>query len=249
MRFIPTFCLKEGMVLGKSIYNKTGALLLKKGLTVKEQYIEKVIEIGIQGIYIEDHISEGIEIENIINDELRLETVQKIKSIFIDIEAGTAEVEKKMYSMNLLVEDIVDELIQNRNVMVNMIDIKLFDDYTFFHSVNVAVLSIIIGMGLDLNKEDLANLGMGAILHDLGKVFINIECLNKQSKLTDEEFEQMKRHPVEGYKYIRSKFNIPVQASMAVLQHHEKFDRTGYPHKKVGTDISLFGRIVAIADV
>lgn len=249
MRFIPTFCLQEGMLLGKSIYSKDGTLLLKEGLAIKEQYIDKVIGLGIQGVYIEDHISEAIEIKNVINDELRLEAVRKIKDLFIDIEAGADSVDNSMSAMSLIVEDIVNELVDSKNIMVNMVDIKLFDDYTFFHSVNVAILSIIVGISLDLNKEELANLGMGALLHDVGKVFIHKDCLNKQGKLTDDEFEQMKRHPVEGYRYIRKNFDIPLQACLGVLHHHEKYDGTGYPHQKAGKDISLFGRIIAIADV
>ena len=249
MRYIPTFCLQEGMLLGKSIYSKNGALLLKEGLIIKEQYISKVIELGIQGVYIEDHISKDIEIENVINDELRLETVRKIKDLYIEVEQGSDNIESSISTMNMLVEDIVDELMNSKHVIVNMIDIKLFDDYTFFHSVNVAILSIIMGIALDLNKEELKNLGMGALLHDIGKVFIHKDCLNKQGKLTDDEFEQMKKHPVEGYRHIRANFNIPLHASLGVLQHHEKYDGTGYPHQKAGTDISLFGRIIAIADV
>ncbi len=132
MRFIPTFCLKEGMLLGKSIYNHNGMLLLKEGLKLKERYIHKVIELGIQGAYIEDDISENIEVENIISDELRLNTVQKIKDIFIDIENDAAEIDNHIGTMNLLIEDIIDELINNKDVIVNMADIKLFDDYTFF---------------------------------------------------------------------------------------------------------------------
>jgi len=249
MRFIPTFCLQEGMILGKSIYNKNGALLLKEGFEIKQQYIDKVIDLGISGVYIEDDISKGIKIENVIDDKLRLNTVQKIKDIFIEIKNDTDKIEEKMGTINLLVEDIVDELINNKDVIVNMLDIKIYDDYTFFHSVNVAILSIVMGIGLNLSKEELHHLGVGALLHDIGKTFVPKECLNKKEKLTDVEFEQIKKHPIKGYQYIRSIFNLPIQASKVVLEHHEKYDGTGYPNQKAGSNISLFGRIVAIADV
>ena len=249
MRFIPTFCLQEGMILGKSIYNKSGALLLKEGLKMKQPYIDKVIDLGISGVYIEDDISKGIEIENVISDELRLNTVQKIKDIFIDAENDSNKIEENTDAINLLVEDLVDELIDNQDVIINMLDIKMFDDYTFFHSVNVAILSIVIGIGLNLSKKELNNLGVGALLHDIGKTFIPRECLNKKGKLSDAEFEQIKGHSIKGYQYIRSRFNLSIQSAMVVLDHHERYDGTGYPNKKTGQDISLFGRIVAIADV
>lgn len=249
MRFIPTLFLQEGMLLGKSIYNSNGTLLLKEGLKLKQQYIDKVIDLDIKGIYIDDEISKGIEIENIIDDELRLNTVQKIKDIFMEAENNTGQMKEKIESLNILIEDIVDELINNKDIIVNMLDIKVFDDYTFFHSVNVAILSIVMGIALDLNKEKLNNLGMGALLHDVGKTFISKEYLNKNEKLTDDEFEKIKKHPVKGYKYIRSRFNLPIQTSKVILEHHEKYDGTGYPSQKAGKDISLFARIVAIADV
>lgn len=249
MRFIPTFCLKEGMLLGKSIYNRNGSLLLREGGNIKQQYISKIIALDIQGVYVEDEFSKGIEIENVINDELRLNTVSKIKDIFIDIQNDSPSLGNSMAMANAHVEDMIDELIQNKNVMINMVDIKSFDEYTYHHSVNVCVLSIIIGISLDLTHEELSRLGMAALLHDIGKVFINQELLNKVGKLTEQEFEIMKEHPLRGYQYIKGKFDFPFQTNLGVLQHHEKYDGTGYPQGKIGDEISLFGRIIAVTDV
>lgn len=249
MRFIPTFCLKEGMVLGKDLYNNTGNLLLKKGSNIKREYMEKIIEIGVQGIYIEDNISKDIEIKNTISDELRIKSVQGIKNVFINVEKNKNNIEHNMKQVNTIVESMVDEILENKNLMVNMMDIKLFDDYTFFHSVNVATLSIIMGISLNLNKEELYKLGLGALLHDIGKVFINQDILNKKGKLEGKEIKEMKLHPLKGYKYIKSNFDLPAKSYIAILDHHEKYDGTGYPNKKCGKDICLFGRIIAIADV
>ncbi|HHT97519.1 MAG TPA: HD-GYP domain-containing protein, partial [Clostridiales bacterium] len=125
MRFIPTFCLQKGMLLGKSIYNKNGELLFEKGLMVESQYIEKITQLGIKGVYIDDHISKDIEIESIIDDGLRIKAVQKIKDIFIDIENDCNNIQENIGKMNIFVEDIVDELMSNKDVIVNMTDIKL----------------------------------------------------------------------------------------------------------------------------
>lgn len=248
MRFIPAFSLREGLILGKSIYNNFGGLLLKEGSEIKQPYIEKILELGFQGLYIDDDISKDIEIENVISDELKLKSISKLKNMFMNIDKGSST-DKDIKEIGNIAEDMVEELIVNRDLMVNMVDIKSFDDYTFFHSVNVAVLSIIMGIALNLNKSDLYKLAMGALLHDVGKVFINQDLLNKKGKLTDEEFEIMKSHSINGYRYIKSNFNVPVRSYIAVLDHHEKWDGTGYPNNKLGEDISLFGRIIAIADV
>lgn len=246
---MPTFCLKEGMLLGKSIYNKNGSLLLREGTPIKQQYISKVIELDIQGVYIDDEISRGIEIENVINNELRLNTVGKIKDIFIDIQKDSQNLDSNISQANMQVENMIDELIENKNVMVNMVDIKSFDEYTYHHSVNVCVLSIIMGISLGLTKDELSSLGMAALLHDIGKVFINQDLLNKVERLTTEEFDEMKKHSMSGYQYIKMKFDFPYQTNIGVLQHHEKYDGTGYPQGKSGEDISIFGRIIAVADV
>lgn len=248
MRFIPTFCLRDGLILGKSLYNNSGALLLKEGSEIKGPYIEKILELGFQGVYIDDGISRDIEIQNVISDELKLKSVAKIKNMFMNIENDKPN-DNNIKDIGHIVENMIDELISNRNLMVNMIDIKSFDDYTFFHSVNVAALSIIMGISLNLNKNELYKLGVGALLHDIGKVFINKELLNKEGKLTEGEFEIMKSHSLKGYKYIKSSYDIPIKSYIATLDHHEKYDGTGYPNNKVGKDISLFGRIIAIADV
>lgn len=249
MRFMPTFCLKEGMILGKSIYNKNGSLLLQEGTPIKEQYISKVIELDIQGVYIDDEISRGINVESVINEELRLKTVGKIKDIFIDIQNNSKNLDTNISEASIQVEKMIDELIENKNVMINMVDIKSFDEYTYHHSVNVCVLSIIMGIALGLTTDDLSRLGMAALLHDIGKVFINQDLLNKVEPLTEEEFDIMKQHSMSGYEYIKTKFDFPYQTNIGVLQHHEKYDGSGYPQGKAGEEISLFARIIAVADV
>ncbi len=249
MRLIPVFCLKEGMILGRSIYNKNGSLLLKEGSEIKEQYISKVTELDIQGLYVNDELSKDIEIETIINDELRLNTIGKIKDIFIDIEKNSPSLDDNISVASSLVDNMVEELIENRNVMVNMLDIKSFDEYTYHHSVNVCIFSVIIGISLELNQETLTNLGMAALLHDIGKVFINKELLNKSEPLNNEEFEIMKEHSMNGYRYMKERFHFPATTYVGVLQHHEKYDGSGYPHGRAHNEISLFARIIAVADV
>ena len=105
-----------------------------------------------------------------------------------------------------------------------------------------------MGIANRFNKNELYKLAMGALLHDFGKVFINQDLLNKKEKLTEEEVKIMKAHSIDGYRYLKSNYDVPIKSYIAVLDHHEKYDGTGYPNGKVGESISLFGRIVAIAD-
>lgn len=248
MRYVPVNCLREGMKLGKTLYGKNNELQLTEGRILSSILIEGIKRLGYCGIYIDDDISQDIDIVNVISDKLRNETAKGLKKLYLQAASGRSSAALQGELSNKI-ENIVDELLENKNVMVNMVDLKSFDNYTYAHSVNVAVLSVIIGITLGLKRNTLSKLGLGAILHDIGKVFINKGILNKPGKLTEKEFAEIKAHSFLGYKYIREKFRIPSDSYDAILEHHERYDGTGYPDSKTGDDITVFGRIVAIADV
>jgi HD-GYP domain-containing protein (c-di-GMP phosphodiesterase class II) len=148
-----------------------------------------------------------------------------------------------------VVENVVDSIVYNKDLMINMVDLKTYSDYTYYHSVNVCVVAIAIGVALELNKRELYYLGMSAMLHDIGKKFISIDILDKTGPLTDCEFMEIKNHPQLGYQHIKSQYNLPASVYIAIWQHHEKFDGSGYPNGKKGREISLFGRILVVADI
>jgi len=247
MRFVPTFCLREGMVLGKSLRGKDSSLLLKQGQIIKTSYIVKIHKLGYSGVYIYDNLSEDIIIESIIDDELRMSAVKAIKDVYI-----SSQFDKRTPDLGLtkdIAAELVDKIINSKDIIVNMIDLKVFDDYTYYHSVNVAVLSLIMGVALNYTKTELYKLGLSALLHDIGKVFIDKNIIDKNGKLTTEEFNEIKKHPLFGYNYLKDKFDLPTKSYLGALQHHEKFDGSGYPDHMIGMNISTFGRIIAIADV
>lgn len=249
MRFVPTVCLRKGMIVGKRLYNQSGQVLIYENTELKQYYIDRIKNIGYTGIYINDDISKDIEIKNVVDGDFRIKAVQSIKKIFIESVNKDKISNINVAESKYLIENIVEDILHNNDLIVNIIDIKVFDDYTYYHSLNVAILSIIIGVSLGLKKESLYKLGLGALLHDIGKVFISKEILNKKEKLTEKEYNEIKRHPQLGYEYLKKNGNITPKSYIAALQHHERFDGTGYPHRKKGKKISLFGRIIAIADI
>lgn len=253
MRYVPISCIRDGMIVAKSMYNTNNKLLLRAGYPVRGPYIDRIQQLGYQGIYVEDDLSEGIEIKDIVSDELRSRTAYAVKDLFTSLERNTGihsrKVEVNMDQTKMLIDDIVYDIMNNRDAIVNMVDIKIFDEYTFFHSVNVAILSMVVASELGLTQEKLYNLGLAAVLHDIGKVYVDKNILNKNGKLTDEEYRAIKMHSEYGYRHLKSTYEIPTSAYIGVLQHHERFDGTGYPLSKRKEEISLFGRIICIADV
>lgn len=144
---------------------------------------------------------------------------------------------------------LVEEIVKAPDAIMNLIDIKSFDDYTFTHNVNVATLCILIGNSLGLPRDELQELGTGGLLHDVGKLKISLAILNKDGKLTDDEFAEMKRHPTYGYDILLKSRELNERIRSVGLQHHEKFDGKGYPKGLKGANISFFARICAVADV
>lgn len=249
MRFVPTYCLREGMQLGDNLFGKNGELVLVQNTVLTRDYIQGIEKLNFNGIYVEDDISKDLKIVNIINERVRAETVRSIKEVFICSNKKSLDSKQKFMSMQNQIAKIVDEILENKHMMVNMVDLKVFDDYTYFHSVNVAVLSIVLGTALGLAKADLCDLGFGAILHDIGKVFVRKEILNKNGALSDDEFHELMKHSFWGYNYIQKGFGINTSSKFGIRDHHEKYGGGGYPNNIEGDDISLFGRIIAIADV
>lgn len=248
MRFVPTYCLREGMILGDNLYNNYGDLMLSSGTVLTREYVRSIERLKYNGVYIDDDISKDIEIINVINDSVRAQTVKGIKDVFIHCEKGK-DVKQDFRDAKLQIENIVDQIFANKNLMVNMIDMKVFDDYTYYHSVNVAVLSIVLGVALDMDREELCNLGFAALMHDIGKVFINKDLLNKNGMLTTAEFEEIKTHSLLGCNHIKKGYGVSNSSYMGILDHHEKYDGGGYPNNLKGNRISWYGRIISVADV
>ncbi|TCO68775.1 HD-GYP domain-containing protein [Marinisporobacter balticus] len=238
--------LKTGMILAKAIYGSDGQILLNAGVIVKENYIDKLIKLGISSLYIDTKETADIIIEDVICEQNRLEAKNMIRETMNNVYMGGKINTKDVFRA---VNNIVDDLLSKKDIILNLSDIKAVDDYTFGHSVNVCVLCLITGIAMGYDREKLEKLGIGAILHDIGKIAIPEEILNKPEKLTDEEYEIIKTHPRLGYEIIKRNPSISSLSAVAVLTHHERYDGLGYPLGKKGQALHEFSKILAIADV
>ncbi|MCK5129560.1 MAG: HD-GYP domain-containing protein [Clostridiales bacterium] len=250
MRYIPANCLQAGQILASNISISKKRILLRKGVALTSSVIKKIEQLGLQGVYIDDDISRDIEVSNVISDELKYKAKKGVTSFFLSAEQEmTQKTDKYLSTIKRTITDIVDEVQRNANVKVNIVDLRTYDDYTFSHSINVAVLSVVVGTVLGLDKKKLNELALGALIHDIGKVFYDKNIINKPGKLTPEEYEDIKRHSERGYNYLYSSISIPLSSKLAVLTHHEQFDGNGYPNRISAENIHLFGRIISVVDV
>lgn len=243
--------LNEGMILGENLYDSFGNILLGEDIVLKKSYIVKIKGLNIAKVYIKEESIGRLNYEKIQNTkdpylkETRLEAKKFVEEAMQKLDFNGALAEQAL----AIVIKLIDELIENEEIIISLGKLRKIDDYTLEHSVNVCILSLIIGISMELNYDGLMDLGVGAILHDIGKMLIPKEILNKPGALTVEEYEIVKKHTTYGYEILKKSNKISEIAAEVALCHHERLDGNGYPLGKKVNRISTYSRIVAICDV
>jgi len=176
------------------------------------------------------------------------QSVKVAKDVLTDMRLGKAVNARKV---KRAVQGIVDQVLDNESSMMTMTTLRGFDEYTFTHSVNVCIFSVVIGERLGLTKLQLYELGLGALFHDIGKMNVASEIINKPGGLSDEEWEALKQHPTEGLLLLFNMHgfsDVPYRQMLMAYEHHMKIDLSGYPQNTRPRQPGLFSRIVAVAD-
>ncbi|MCT4593709.1 MAG: HD-GYP domain-containing protein [Anaeromicrobium sp.] len=243
---LKTRFLKEDMILANNIYTENDEILLGEGIHLNQVYIDKLLELGISEVYVNIPSTEDIIVPDVIKEENRKEAHNIIRDTMKRISYNEDIRMKKIWK---IVDKIIENLLSSDSIIVNLSLVRSIDDYTFTHSVNVCIYALIIGIGIGYKKEKLMDLGVGAILHDIGKMLIDPKVLNKPGKLTKDEYEYIKSHSKLGYEIVKNNKNISEASAKIILTHHERFDGEGYPFKLKGDEIREYARIVAICDV
>ena len=250
MRYVSIDYVTEGMVLGKPFYGRSGQLMLNEGVALTRGFIRKIRELQYSGLYILDAFSEGIEIKDVISTEVRHNITGAMGRLLTNVQKGNSQsFAQDMQKISQYLNNLIDEIMASSSTVVNIIDLKEFDLYTHQHSVNVCVLSCIIGMVYSMPRPQLYTLAMAAILHDVGKMFIDKDLLNKPSQLTPDEFEIMRSHANLGYELTSKKSQLSSSVTTSILQHHERYNGEGYPLGRKGSEIPINAQIISIVDV
>lgn len=169
-----------------------------------------------------------------------------VMNMFSEARMGHA---MKMDNVDLMVEEISNSILRHPHALISLSRLKTSDEYTYMHSVAVCALMVALARRMGMKDEQVREAGVAGLMHDVGKMMIAPEVLNKPGRLTVEEFSLMKTHPEQGLKILEE--NLPVAALVmdVCLHHHEKVDGSGYPDGLQGSDISIFARMSAVCDV
>ena len=248
---LPIKKLKPGMIIAQSIYNRRGASYLVKGQPLTAEYIARLEKMQMPAVTVTSS-NPKFQLpppEDVVQEHTRVHAIETVYNAFQAIEKdGHIDVS----AMQSVTNELLLDIIERRNNLIQLTDIRLHDTYTFAHSVNVAILSALLGVLKGYSQKDLQQLTMGAMLHDVGKIDTPLEILNKPSRLTEMEFDTIKQHPANGaLRIMEMQDQLPwanVLASIAA-EHHEHIDGQGYPRGLRGGQINRFAKLVAIADV
>ena len=192
-----------------------------------------------------DEDPKGLTIELPKAQEVKNQALKVVKDIFQDVRLGKS---LSIEEAKTQVKGIVDSVFRNRDALLCLLNIREYDNYTFIHSVNVCILAVSFGRHLGFSREEIENLGLGALLHDIGKTKIPESILNKPGKFTEEEYNIMKKHVELGVAILSQHKEIPEEAMLVAWEHHEKYNGSGYPRRLYGDKISLMGQIGGISD-
>ena len=178
--------------------------------------------------------------------KIKSEVRSLIEKVYYNIEEGKAV---DIHEADHVVEEMTHSLTRNKDALLSLIAIKYKDEYTYTHSVNVAVLTTLLGKYNGLSDEEIHNLSVGALLHDIGKTKISEKIINKPGPLTQKEWQTMQQHPKLGYDLVKDMEGINEVILRVILEHHERYDGMGYPNGTKGKDISWGGRAASVADI
>lgn len=241
---MPVSQLTPGMKLAKDVILSDGRLLLLAGFNIKPLYIRKLEAFHIAYVFVED--AQFTLIDEFEEEKIYKQAALTIKTIFA---LAKKENSVEVSAIKDTVSEILQKVMENETVMLQITGIRDIDNYTFQHSVDVCIYSTIIGKKMGFGRELLMSLGMGAILHDIGKCKVPIEILRKPDRLSADEFEQMKLHTVHGCEIIKNSYGLSLSIANVAFQHHERWNGSGYPLGVTSDSIDIMSRIISLADV
>ncbi|WP_088104923.1 HD-GYP domain-containing protein [Halalkalibacter urbisdiaboli] len=236
MRYTYINNVEQGERLGRHIFASDGRVLLQEGVQLTVGLISRLRHMGVEALYIKDDRLKDVKIEEVVSETVKRSTIETLKESFHFIQKGkTLDVQKVQKS----IKSIIDEVLDSQFTLLSLTDIRTEDNDLFVHSVNVCIISTIIGVKLKLDRLKLQELATGALLHDLGKIVPDEE---------NPELPVYNDHTWKGFNVLRKNKEISTLSAHIALTHHEHVNGSGMPRQLEDDNIHLLSKIVAVAN-
>ncbi|MEW6458498.1 MAG: HD-GYP domain-containing protein [Bacillota bacterium] len=248
MRRVPVTALVPGMRIAREVVGGHGEVYLQTGVILTQGYIRKLGELGFASVYVHDALLGDLQVrqaEDIVHHETRREALDGVKTLLQEAAESQAKAIDPPKELTRTVSDMVDQVLKNPSQTINIYDIRAQNEYLYHHSVNVCALALVIGAQIGLSRRELYELGVGALMHDVGKIKVPAEILDKPGKLSAVEFELVKKHALLAEELLKDNAIAAAVAGM----HHERLNGEGYPRGLKKGEIPHLAQIVGIADI
>ncbi len=254
---ISTEQVVPGLITACDIYSKNDQLVLAKNVKLEPNMIAKIMFYAVESIYVYEPEEEPDKKKSYYEKIQESDEFTSFLSTYKEVLTGINECFQRTMQLKegldetALVQEI-KKILQKGKDRYHLFEllycVNEHDNMTLVHSINVASICSMFGQWLHMPEREIDTLILCGLLHDVGKILIPKEILHKPDKLTPEEYIIVKEHPLYGYRLL-SEQKIDSRICLAALEHHERYDGTGYPNKKFGNDIHPYSMITAIADV
>lgn len=240
-------------ILAQHVLDERGRILLARGMKLSESIIDKLQRLGVGAVCVEDPLTDDLRGHEFVDPATRQRMLEATYTMLNELASGTysgvLRPPRVRQRLQPLIQDVIAQLRARGGAGEHFGTVYLSDGELYHHSVNVALFAIGVAIGMGLSETDMVDLGVGALLHDVGKLKIPQKILKKPGRLTDDEFAHMKLHTSYGYQVLRESADLQGPSSQIALLHHERFDGTGYPRGLARDDIPLYSRITGLVDV
>ncbi|MNO71003.1 Cyclic di-GMP phosphodiesterase response regulator RpfG [compost metagenome] len=237
MRYVNIVDVEPGQFLGKSVYSGNGTVLLSAGVQLTVYMVNTLNRIGVTMLYIQDPLFEDVEAGDMLQESTKQSLIHGISDTFEAVRSGKSW---NMQNIGKSIESLLSDVINNKELLVELTDIRTVDNAQYVHAMNVCLLSTVMGINLGLNYIQTKELAIGALLHDIGK----------NGLLTEEEVTPGVRnhHTWRGFEKLKHKREFNLLIAHVALQHHERVDGFGIPRGLAGDEIHIYAKIVAVAN-
>lgn len=262
IKYVKTEDLRSGMMLAETVKDADQRLLLGRGTVLTPSLIQIVRQSSIRELPIGTSLPpQGPETSPKARKNLRLlrrndpQVIRFTKDMRNRIMDGVRTLYSEDYIDNCektaydLSEELLDAMDVNDAIAINIAELKLNDEYTYRHCVEVAAIAMVVAKHMRYSRNEVRDIGVSGLLHDISKMRVPPEILNKPGRLTAEEMEVVKKHSLYSYQMIQDKKDLTENVKLGVLQHHEKIDGSGYPYGLKEDEINPYAKILAVTDI